>query len=45
MHNDWQSLGNYTQCVSVQLVLSVTVVTNDIKISLRDGGVASATTH
>lgn len=45
MQNEWWDLRNYKQCVSVGLVPSVALVTNDIKISLRTVGVASGTIH
>ena len=45
MQNDWQDLRNYKQCASVRPVLSETLVTNDIKISLRTVGVASGKVH
>lgn len=45
MQNDKQDVRNYEQFANVRLVLSVALVTNDIKISLRAVGVASGKMH
>lgn len=41
----YEDLCNHKQCVSVGLVLSVALVTNDFKINLRAVGVASGKMH
>lgn len=45
MQTEWQDLRNHKQCVNVRLVLSVALVTNDMKISVGAVGVASGKKH